>query len=123
MSRPDDDDLPAILARAFVQAWQGYYLPGRRDAISEEIARPALAKHLVARTKEGVVEEAALAEAGLRHLNALTAEPDEAGVLLPGTSDGRDEASELTVVQSRTLRLRVDGLHARFLQPWRISWS
>jgi hypothetical protein len=117
MSRPDDDDLPAILARAFVQAWQGYYLPGRRDAISEEIARPALAKHLVARTKEGVVEEAALAEAGLRHLNALTAEPDEAGVLLPGTSDGR------AVVQSRTLRLRVDGLHARFLQPWRISWS
>ena len=70
-----------------------------------------------------MVEEAALAQAGLRHLNALTAVPDEAGVLLPGTSDGRDGASELTVVQSRTLRLRVDGLHARFLQPWRISWS
>jgi hypothetical protein len=123
MSRPDDDDLPAILARAFVQAWQGYYLPGRRDAISVEIARPALAKHLVARTKEGVVEEAALAEAGLRHLNALTAEPDEAGILLPGTSDGLDGPSELTAVQSRSLRLRFDGLHARFLQPWRITWS
>jgi hypothetical protein len=123
MSRPDDDDLPAILARAFVQAWQGYYLPGRRDAISEEIARPALAKHLVARTKEGVVEEAALAEAGLRHLNGLTAEPDEAGVLLPGTSDGLDGPSELTEVQSRSLHLRFDGLHARFLQPWRVSWS
>lgn len=123
MSRPDDDDLPAILARAFVQAWQGYYLPQRRDTISEEVARPALAKHLVARTKEGVVEEAALAESGLRHLNSLTAGPHEAGVLLPGRSDGLDGPSELTAVQSRTLRLRVDGSRARFLQPWRISWS
>jgi hypothetical protein len=119
MSRPNDDDLPAILARAFVRAWQGYYLPGRRDAISEEIARPALAKHLVARTKEGVVEEAALAEAGLRHLNRLTAEPDEVGVSLPGTSD---VPSELAAFQSQGLRLHFDGLHARFVQPWRISW-
>jgi hypothetical protein len=123
MSRPDDDDLPAILARAFVQAWQGYYLPGRRDTISEEIARPALAKHLVARTKEGMVEEATLAEAGLRHLNRLAAVKDGAGVLPPGTSDGLDGPSELAAVQSRSMRLRFEGSHARFLQPWRISWS
>jgi hypothetical protein len=124
MSRPIDDDLPAILARAFVQAWQGYYLPGRSDAISEEIARPTLAKHLVAMAKEGLNEEAALAEAGLRHLNSLTAGPNGSGALLPNKSDGLDvRSSELPTLQSRGLHLRSDGSRARFLKQWRISWG
>jgi hypothetical protein len=124
MSRPTDDDLPAILARAFVRAWQSYYLPGRRDTISEETARPALAKHLVAMAKDGLNEEAALAAAGLRHLDSLTPGPRRSGALRPEKSDVLDDPSSKPVAfHSRSLRFRSDGLHARFLPQWRISWS
>jgi hypothetical protein len=47
-------------------------LPDRIGAISEEIARHSLAKHLVAIVKEGVKEEGALAAGGLLHLISLT---------------------------------------------------
>ena len=73
MSQPaGQDDLKMVLARAFDRAWNRYYLPDRIGTISEEIARPSLAKHLVAMVKEGVNEEAALAAGGLLHLISLT---------------------------------------------------
>jgi hypothetical protein len=126
MSRPVDDDLPAVLARAFVRAWQGYYLPERRDAVSEEIARPALAERLVALAKEGIVDEAALAEAGRRHLNSLSVEPGASGNAPAGKADGPPTRStESATVYPRDLRLHVhvEGPHAKFLPQWRISWS
>jgi hypothetical protein len=41
------DEFKLLLARAFDRAWKRYYRPSRLGAISESIARPALAKHLL----------------------------------------------------------------------------
>jgi hypothetical protein len=118
----DQDDLPAILARAFVQAWHSYYLPERPDAISEEIARPALAKHLVAMAKEGMSEEVSLATAGLQYLNSFTPGHHGSGISCPEESGILDEPSDQpTTIRSRSLHF--DGLKARFLVEWRIPWT
>jgi hypothetical protein len=69
-----DPEMTQLLARAFDRAWDRYYRPGR-VTIAPEIARPALATHLVAMAKDGTVEEGALAAGGLLHLISLT--PDE----------------------------------------------
>ena len=69
-----DPELTLLLARAFDRAWDRYYRPGR-VTIAPEIARPALAAHLVAMAKDGTVEEGALAAGGLLHLISLT--PDQ----------------------------------------------
>jgi hypothetical protein len=61
-----------MLARAFDLTWKRYYRPSRKPAIPEDIARPALAKCLVALMREGVVSIDDLAEGGLRHLIELT---------------------------------------------------
>jgi hypothetical protein len=118
----DQADLPAILARAFVQAWQSYYLPGRRDTISEEIARPALAKHLVAMAKDGTREEAALAAAGLQYLNSLTPQPHRSGFSRSDNSDIFASAQPGSV-HSESLHFRSDGLRARFLPQWRVAFT
>ena len=66
-------ELTLLLARAFDLAWLRYYhWRGQRPTISEELAKPALARHLVERAKGGVNEERMLAESGLSHLISLT---------------------------------------------------
>ena len=94
MSEPaDQDDLTALLVRAFGRAWERYYLPDRAGTISEEIARHSLAKHLVAMVNDGVKEEVALAAGGLLHLISLTpAEIIEEAVV---KSNRRPQASEV----------------------------
>ena len=69
-----DPEMTRLLARAFDRAWDRYYRPGR-VTIAPEVARPALAQHLVQMAKDGTVEEGALAAGGLLHLISLT--PDE----------------------------------------------
>jgi hypothetical protein len=72
MSEPlDRDALTQLLARAFDLAWDRYYAAGQGDTISEEIARPALARILVEMAKSGVTEEEALAACGVLHLISL----------------------------------------------------
>jgi hypothetical protein len=66
-----DQDIRRSLARAFDRAWDGYYRSGRLT-VSHDIARTELARRLVQLSKEGVREEASLAQAGLRHLRQLT---------------------------------------------------
>jgi len=118
----DQNNLPAILARAFVQAWQSYYVPERFDAISEEAVRPALTKLLVAMVKEGVVEEVTLAAAGLRYLNSIKSNPHGSSGISSKKSDIPDEtSSRQTMVHSRSMHFRLDGLNAKFLPEWRIS--
>ena len=68
------DDLPKILARSFIQAWERYCRSVQGTKVSEEVARPSLAKHLVARANEGMRDEEALATAGLLHLISLVPE-------------------------------------------------
>jgi hypothetical protein len=108
--RAGQDDLTMLLARAFDRAWKNYYVPGRRDAISDEIARPALGKHLVAMAKEGVKEEEVLAAGGLLHLISLTPETlEDAGRPLasevvsgpPAFAYARDQPRALLGVASR----------------------
>jgi hypothetical protein len=81
MSGPADDELKLLLARAFDRAWNRYYRPSRVGAISASDARPALAKHLIALAREGVVSVSALAEGGLLHLISLTPEAQDWGHL------------------------------------------
>ena len=90
------DDLPKILARSFIRAWERYYLSDQSDKINEEVARPSLAKHLVAMAHNGIKEEDALAAGGLLHLMSLT--PTE-----PPWEE-----------------FRIEVVHARFLHQWNV---
>jgi hypothetical protein len=67
----DADELKLLLARAFDRAWARYYRPGR-VTISPDVARPALASHLVKMAKNGVDDESKLAAGGVLHLISLT---------------------------------------------------
>jgi hypothetical protein len=96
---PADDEFKLLLARAFDRAWKRYYRPSRVGTISATVARPALAKHLIALGKEGVVSVGALAEAGLLHLVSLTPEAQHWG------------------------HLRIRGARARFVLVWRVRAS
>jgi hypothetical protein len=96
MSEGASDEFKLLLARAFDRAWKHYYRPSRIGAISASVARPALAKHLIALAKDGVVSVDALAQGGLLHLVSLTPEAQHWG------------------------HLRIKGAGARFQQVWRV---
>jgi hypothetical protein len=98
MSERPDDELK-LLARAFDRAWKRYYRPSRIGAISADVARPALAKHLIASAKQRVVSLDDLAHGGLQHLISLTPEAPQWG------------------------RLRIDGAGAKFQKEWRVRKS
>jgi hypothetical protein len=98
MSERADDELK-LLARAFDRAWKRYYRPSRIGAISASVARPALAKHLIALAKKGVVSLDDLAQGGLQHLVSLTPETRQWG------------------------RLRIEGAGAKFHKEWRVRRS
>ena len=91
-----DDELKLLLARAFDRAWKRYFRPSRSGAISESVARPALAKHLIALAKEGVVSLDALAEGGYLHLVSITPAAEHWG------------------------HLKIEAAKAKFQQQWRI---
>ena len=95
MSAPADDEFKLLLARAFDRAWKRYYRPSRVGAISASVARPALAKHLIAIAKEGLVSADALAEGGLLHLVSLTPETRHWGHLgIKGAEQGCSRCGE-----------------------------
>ena len=96
MSERADDEFRLLLARAFDRAWKRYYRSSRIGAIFPSAARPALAKHLIALGKEGVVSLDALAEGGLLHLVSLTPEAQHWG------------------------HLRIKGARAKFQLVWRV---
>jgi hypothetical protein len=80
MSEGPDDELKQ-LALAFDRAGRRYYRPSRMGAISASVARPALAKHLIALAKQGVISLDDLAQGGLQHLVSLTPEAAQWGRL------------------------------------------
>jgi hypothetical protein len=99
MSEWASDEFKLLLARAFDRAWKRYYRPSRMGAISEGVARPALAKYLIELAKAGVVSVDALAEGGLLHLISLTPQARHWG------------------------HLRIESAAARFQQEWRVRSS
>lgn len=116
----DQDDLAAVLARAFVRAWERYYRPDRSETVAQDVARPALAKHLVAMARGGVDHELTLAEAGLAYLISLTPEQQAPG---PEQGDIIAPQGPIVTVQSRALYLRIDEPTATFSARWRIPWG
>jgi hypothetical protein len=66
----EDEELKLLLARAFDRAWSRYYRPGR-VTIPAELARTALANHLVHVAKNGVTDEDQLVARSLMHLISL----------------------------------------------------
>ena len=71
-SVPNDNsqDVKWSLARAFDQAWDVYYRPGRLT-LGPDIARTELARRLVELWKEGVRDEKSLVERALSYLNQI----------------------------------------------------
>jgi hypothetical protein len=68
-------ELELVLARAFDRAWARYYRPGR-TGITPDVARTALAKHLVQMAKDGVADEGELAAGGVLYLFSITLDGD-----------------------------------------------
>ncbi|WP_407158806.1 hypothetical protein [Bradyrhizobium sp. STM 3557] len=65
-------ELTKVLVSAFKVAWIDYYGRPEGDcALSIEVARPALARFLVEKSREGITDEASLAAAGLQFLISL----------------------------------------------------
>jgi hypothetical protein len=95
MSEGAGDEFKLLLDRA----WKRYYRPSRIGAISTNVARPSLAKHLIALAKDGVVSVDAIAEGGLLHLISLTPEAQHWG------------------------HLRIEGAGAKFQQEWRVRFT
>jgi hypothetical protein len=114
----EQDDLPKILARALRRAWKLYGVVGSAT-LSEEIARPSLARHLVRLVKEeGVTDEGPLVAAGLRHLISFANSPLSSKPSVPKENeDGRtfEDARRLLI------HFRVVDARARFLREWRIG--
>ena len=113
-----DDDLAARLARAFVRAWERYYVSGRSETVAEDVARPALAKHLVALAKQGVLQEITLAEQGLAYLVSLSAQASG-----PEQGDRATAQSPVGPPEARAFNLRIARADARFLAQWRVPWA
>ena len=115
-----DNDLAALLARAFVRAWERYFVSGRSETIAEEIARPALARHLVAMAKQGVKREITLAEAGLEYLISLTPRSQAAA---PEQGDIIGPQSAIATFAFQAFHFRIERPGAKFLLQWRIPWT
>src|ERR1700758_3700327 len=122
MSMPVDqvDDLAACLARAFVRAWERYYVSGTSETVAEEVARPTLAKHLVALAKQDVLQETTLAEQGLAYLVSLSAQAQASG---PEQRDRATAQSPVGPPEARAFHMRIGRSDARFLAQWRVPWA
>jgi hypothetical protein len=108
------DDLPKILARAFLHAWKQYCEADLNGKHCEEVARPFLKGVLVEFAKEGVTDEEQLVAAGLRYLISLTRKP------APSKRSMKDE--EKTTQDGRwPVHFCINRAPAKFLLQWHAS--
>ena len=113
----EQDDLPKILTRAFLCAWEQYCEADPKGRLFEEIARPFLKGFLVGCAREGMTDEGQLASAGLRYLLSLTRKP---------TSSKRStKAKKGTLEDGRRQPpyFCINGAPAKLLPRWRIRWG
>jgi hypothetical protein len=105
----EQDDLPKILTRAFLCAWEQYCEADPKGRLSEEVARPFLKGFLVGCAREGMTDEGQLVAAGLRYLisSSKRSTKDEGKT----TDDGR-----------WPVRFCINRAPAKFVRQWRISW-
>lgn len=95
MSEIEGREFQIMLARAFDQAWDSYYGSHRSSHLPEDVARIALAKHIIALGRAGEKDVTVLAESGLMHLDSLSPEP-------------------------KSWKVSTVWLQAKFLRPWRV---
>ena len=104
-------DLPKILARAFLRAWEQYCEADLGGKHCEEVARPFLKGLLVELAKGGVTDEEQLVAAGLRYLISLTRKP------APSKRSMKDE--EKTTQDGRwPVHFCINRAPAKFLLQW-----
>lgn len=113
----EQDDLPKILARALVRAWNLHEASGP-SKLSVDVARPLLARHLVTLAKEGMTKEGPLVAAGLQHLISLASTPPSNEAVPP-----KDDAVAVGWSQRQPPSFHIEHARAKFLLQWRIPWQ
>jgi hypothetical protein len=113
----EEDDLPRVLARALVRAWDLYETSGA-SKLSVDVARPLLARHLVALAKEGMTKEGPLVAAGLQHLISLASTPPSHEAAPP-----KDDADAVGWTRRQPTSFRIEHAGAKFLLQWRVPWQ
>ena len=106
-----EDDLPKLLARAFLRAWEQYCVADLAGKHCEEVAQPFLKGLLVEFAKEGVTDEEQLVAAGLQHLISITRKPAKRSM--------KDE--EKTTDGRWPVHFCINRAPAKFLLQWRAS--
>ena len=110
----EQDDLPKILTRAFLCAWEQYCEADPIGRLSEEVARPFLKGLLVGFAREGMTDEGQLVAAGLQYLISLTRKPTS-------SKCSTKEEEKTPEDGGRHLHFCINGAPAKFLFQWRIS--
>ena len=111
----EQDDLPKILTRAFLCAWEQYCEVDPKGRLPDEVARPFLKGFLVGCAREGMTDEGQLVAAGLRYLISLTRK------LTSSKRSTKDEGK--TTDDGRwPVRFCINRAPAKFVRQWRISW-
>ena len=108
------DDLPKILARAFLRAWEQYCEADLGGKHCEEVARPFLKGLLVEFAKEGVTDEEQLVAAGLRYLISITPKP------APSRRSMKYEEKTTEDGRWPPVHFCINRAPAKFLPQWRI---
>ena len=108
------DDLPKILARAFLRAWEQYCEADLGCKHCEEVARPFLKGLLVEFAKEGVTDEEQLVAAGLRYLISITPKP------APSIRSMKYEEKTTEDGRWPPVHFCINRAPAKFLPQWRI---
>ena len=111
----EQDDLPKVLTRAFLYAWEQYCEADPIGRLSEEVARPFLKGLLVGFAREGMTDEGQLVAAGLQYLMSLTRKP---------TSPERSTKDERKTTEDGRwpVRFCINRAPAKFVRQWRITW-
>src|SRR5215475_4098984 len=107
------DDLPKILARAFLRAWEQYCKADPSGKLSEDVARLFLKGFLVGFAREGMTDEEQLVADGLQHLISVARKPTSSKC----STKEQEKAAEDS---GRHLHFCINGHPAKFLLQWRI---
>jgi len=106
------DDLPKILARAFLHAWERYCESDLAGKHCEEVGRPFLKGLLAEFAKGGVTDEEQLVTAGLQYLISVTRKPTS-------SKCSTREEEKTPEDGGRRLHFCINGAPAKFLFQWR----
>jgi len=106
------DDLPKILARAFLHAWERYRESDLAGKHCEEVGRPFLKGLLAEFAKGGVTDEEQLVAAGLQYLISVTRKPTS-------SKCSTKEEEKTPEDGGRHLHFCINGAPAKFLFQWR----